>query len=81
MRPRDLASGQGQGAQVSAVDDGADQLLLDHDVATWRDDTVAEQAIQDVFAVDDNLLVTVLDSKEKKQSTKLKKKKSHFHDE
>lgn len=63
MRPRDLAGRQGQRAQVGAINDRADQLLLDHDVATGWDDTVTEQTVQDVFTENDNLLVTVLDSK------------------
>lgn len=80
VRPRNLASGQGQRAQVGAINDRADQLLLDHDVATRWDDTVAKQTIQDVFTENDNLLVTVLNSKKQQRVRDISEKKSSMNE-
>jgi len=60
--PRDLPCRQWQWTEMSAIENGPDYLLLDHNITTRRHNTVAKQSVQNVLTEDYNLLVTVLDS-------------------
>lgn len=62
MSPRDLSRCEGQRAEVSTINDGSDELLLDNNIATRRNDTVAQKSIKNVLTENNDLLVTILDS-------------------
>lgn len=62
MSPRYLSRCEGQRAEVSTINDGSDELLLNNNIATGRHDTVTQKPIKNVLTENNDLLITVLDS-------------------
>lgn len=47
---------------MGTINDSSDKLFLNNNVATWWNDTVAQQSVKNILSENNNLLVTVLDS-------------------